>query len=215
MNRFNTTAIVSLLALAAGLAPSTAQAQPGFDAWGDAEVERPLHGQVAPIQGYGRVAPTGGAVPADVNGPTQRGRMVVNSTPLTLRDVNVLRQLGIQPIGGRFWYDPQSGAWGVEGEGTAGLLPPGLGLGGPLRANASNGRSRRFVNGRQLTGAEVTHLSQLVGTPLRPGRYWLDAQGNAGREGGPAVVNLYGAGQQRSRFHHGKMTGISVSSQGG
>lgn len=45
----------------------------------------------------------------------------------------------------------------------------------------------------------VNALQQLVG-PVRPGRYWLDAYGNAGFEGGPPLVNL---AQARARGNDG------------
>jgi hypothetical protein len=69
-----------------------------------------------------------------------------------------------------------------------GVLPAGLRLGGPLRADASRGTSGVFFNGRELTTNEVASLRQHV--PVEPGRYWLDSSGNAGPEGGPATANL-------------------------
>ena len=34
--------------------------------------------------------------------------------------------------------------------------------------------------------------------PVYPGRNWMDAQGNVGLEGGPALVNIWVAAQARS-----------------
>lgn len=93
---------------------------------------------------------------------------------------------------GRYWYDPRSGLWGYEGGPTAGQIHPGLALGGPLHSQASNGDTRVFVNGRRLPSYELWQLQQLVGA-VYPGRYWLDAYGNAGYEGGPAIVNVFAA----------------------
>lgn len=89
---------------------------------------------------------------------------------------------------GKYWYDRFCGAWGVEGGPTAGFILPGLKLGGPLRADASNGRTRVFVNGRELHAIDVLGLQRLG--PVNPGRYWVDAQGFAGYEGQPPFCNL-------------------------
>jgi hypothetical protein len=89
---------------------------------------------------------------------------------------------------GSYWYDRMSGAWGIEGGPTLGIGYAGLNLGGPLRADASNGRTGVFINGRQIHEVDKIALSQLG--PVIPGRYWVDALGNCGYEGGPAFVNL-------------------------
>jgi hypothetical protein len=44
---------------------------------------------------------------------------------------------------------------------------PGLDLGGPLKADTSRGNTKVFLNGRELTQAEVTTLQQLG--PVNPG----------------------------------------------
>ena len=36
-----------------------------------------------------------------------------------------------------------------------------------------------------------------------PGRWWVDAQGNAGQEGGPALFNVYVVAQQRRQASGG------------
>ncbi len=65
-----------------------------------------------------------------------------------------------------------------------------------------------LINGRRLTTTEVDYLARLVQQPIQPGRYWLDASGNAGLEGGPALVNLLRVAQRNraggtSKFHRG------------
>jgi hypothetical protein len=90
---------------------------------------------------------------------------------------------------GRYWYDRISGAWGLEGGFTRGFIAAGIPLGGPLPADISGGGTRVYFNGRELHPVDLTGLQQLVG-PVAPGRYWIDAQGNAGMEKGPATVNL-------------------------
>lgn len=116
--------------------------------------------------------------------------VVVNGEALPERTLAALENHYNTTIpGGRYWYDRYSGVWGREGGPAAGHIQAGLNLGGPLWAQASNGNTGVLVNGRRLTYAEVMALQRLVG-PIRPARYWLDAHGNAGYEGGPALVNL-------------------------
>jgi len=98
---------------------------------------------------------------------------------------------------GRYWYDKLSGAWGLAGGPTSGFTLAGLDIGGPLKADASNGHTGVFINGRQLHVMDVLGLQQLIGA-VYPGRYWVDAYGNAGFEGGPALVNLVMVARSRS-----------------
>jgi hypothetical protein len=41
-------------------------------------------------------------------------------------------------------------------------------------------------------------LIKIYGQAL-PGRWWVDGQGNAGQEGGPALVNLVALAQERNK----------------
>ena len=94
---------------------------------------------------------------------------------------------------GEYWYDARTGAAGKWGGPALTFLPPGLALGGPLPADASGGGRGTltgvFVNGRELHPVDVMGLQQLIGQVL-PGRWWVDAQGNYGLEGGPPLGNL-------------------------
>ncbi len=118
--------------------------------------------------------------------------LIINGKPLSEQEMQIVTLLeqryGAQAIPGRYWYDSFSGLYGVEGQGTLGQLPAGLPLGGPLRADASAGTSGVFVNGRQLHMLEVQYLSQC--TQVIPGRYWMDAMGNGGVEGGGVLFNM-------------------------
>jgi len=117
---------------------------------------------------------------------------------------------------GNYWYDAASGAWGHVGRPTAGIIPAGLTVGGPLRADASGGRTSVWVNGRRLPGQDLRALEALTG-PIEPGRYWVDGNGNAGREGGPALVNLAQLARQaqNSGVRRSWLTGIGSNSSGG
>ncbi|GAB5534899.1 MAG: hypothetical protein Rubg2KO_11480 [Rubricoccaceae bacterium] len=117
---------------------------------------------------------------------------------------------------GNYWYDAASGAWGHVGRPTSGFIPAGLRIGGALRADASSGRTSVWVNGRRLPSQDLRALVALTGT-IEPGRYWLDANGNAGREGGPAQVNLAQLARQAqgSGLRRSWLTGIGSNSSGG
>jgi hypothetical protein len=88
-----------------------------------------------------------------------------------------------------YWYDAACGAWGLEGGPCVGFIAAGLQLGGPLRANASRGNTGVVINGRELHQLDVAVLQRLG--PVLPGRYWMDALGNFGFEGGPILGNVW------------------------
>ena len=116
--------------------------------------------------------------------------VIINRTKLTEKQVQELeRGFQVRIIDGSYWYDRACGAWGFEGGPTVGIVPAGLDLGGPLRADASGGSTGVFINGRELHPMDVAGLQQI--TPVLPGRYWVDALGNCGYEGNPVpFMNL-------------------------
>jgi hypothetical protein len=101
---------------------------------------------------------------------------------------------------GRYWYDPLTGASGRWGDPTLAFLQAGLDLGGPVPANASGGGrgllTGVFVNGRELHPLDVAGLRGILGA-VYPGRWWVDAQGNYGTEGGPPLGNLVAIAKAR------------------
>jgi len=119
---------------------------------------------------------------------------------------------------GAYWYDPMCGAFGAWGGPTLAVLPAGLPLGGALPAEASGGGTGIFTNGRELHAFDVHYLQYIIG-PIQPGRYFTDALGNAGLEGGPVLVNLVHAAQMVGGFSYYKEnvhagTRQSISSEG-
>ena len=121
--------------------------------------------------------------------------VIVNGQEISRRDLAALDFQNRAPISnGHYWYDRISGAWGYEGGPSEGFIVAGMALGGQLRADASNGNTGVFVNGRQLHRREVAALQKLG--PVYQGRYWLDAMGNWGIEGGPMMGNLKVAATQ-------------------
>jgi hypothetical protein len=116
--------------------------------------------------------------------------VIINGVRLSDDKAKALeKQYGIRILPGEYWYDKMCGAWGFRGGPAAGLILPFLELGGPLQPNASDGNTNVFINGRELHLLDVVALQQI--TPVYRGRYWVDAQGNIGFEGGPALINLW------------------------
>jgi hypothetical protein len=122
----------------------------------------------------------------------------------------------------RYWYDAYCGAWGFEGGPTLGVGVAGLPLGGQLKANASNGHSGTFINGRELPSQDVAVINSII-SPYRviPGRFLMDASGNVAYENGMYIGNLMQAYQAkhptssgRSRFG-GYDSGIGAVNAGG
>jgi len=125
--------------------------------------------------------------------------LTINGVRLSPEKVQAIqKQYGLRMANGDYWYDRRSGAWGYVGGPAVGQVHPFLELGGALKASASNGHTGVFINGRELHILDVRALQQI--TVVMPGRYWCDARGNLGFEGGPALINLYAlaaAAQQR------------------
>ncbi|MEO0363958.1 MAG: hypothetical protein AAF265_00560 [Pseudomonadota bacterium] len=140
---------------------------------------------------------------ADDNDAEQASiKVVVNGSTLDRQQVNALISLygSVQP--GRYWYDTVSGLYGMESGPPAGQLHPGLNIGGTLSASASGGGNGRvtgvFINGREIHPMEYLFYQQLFGQVL-PGRFWMNAHGMGGYEGGPAMFNVQQALAQASR----------------
>jgi hypothetical protein len=121
---------------------------------------------------------------------------------------------------GAYWYDSRSGLWGYEVGPAKGQIAPGLRLGGPLSARASVGHSagitQVFVNGRELHPVELGYLQRLYGQ-VHPARYWLDARGVGGYEGGPARFDLRARAmaQQGAPGYNRRGLGGNTGSDGG
>ncbi|MDX1431362.1 MAG: hypothetical protein R3286_02820 [Gammaproteobacteria bacterium] len=145
----------------------------------------------------------------DATGRTAAGTRAVFVNRVALAD-DVLRALEVtyqtRVEDGRYWYDAASGAWGVEGGPTAGFIAPGLGLPGPIPADISGGGTGIFINGREIHPLDQAGLRQLFGVTY-PGHYWLDASGNLGPVGGPAIVNIVAAVQQAQAAQSGQSGG--------
>lgn len=132
--------------------------------------------------------------------PAPVGATMVNGVVLDDNAQTALYQrFGQRLPPGFFWYDRHCGAWGVQGGPAVGFTAVGVEIFAPLPANASGGGSGTttgvFINGREIHPLDYMALQRLLGVIL-PGRYFVDAFGNAGFEGGPPVVNLLMLAQQ-------------------
>lgn len=158
--------------------------------------------------------------------PAATRKVRVNNRLLGASELATLERLerGVGRLDdGAYWYDPRTGASGRWGGPALAFLPPGLALGGPLPAEASGGGQGTltgvFVNGRELHPVDVLGLQQLIGQ-VWPGRWWVDAQGNYGLEGGPPLGNLMllarahrssSGGQAWSKHYEGTTPGQNMN----
>jgi hypothetical protein len=143
------------------------------------------------------------ALAAMAYGETGR-RITFNGRALTPEQQSRLdrleRQYNARIPDGAYWYDNRSGAAGRWGGPGIAILQPGLELGGPMPANCSGGRTGTFINGRELHPADIAVLSQLSPNgQVLPGRFWVNANGDFGFEGGPRIYNLYLLAIERQR----------------
>ena len=141
--------------------------------------------------------------------------LIVNGRALTPAESRVVHRLAQQyhwnALSGRYWYDSRSGLYGYAGQPPLGVIQAGLHIGGRLSARASNGTSGVYVNGRELTLVEVQRVSRC--TVVRPGSYWVNADGTGGIVGQPASFNLVtlcrrgGVGTPGNRGWYGHVSG--------
>ena len=150
--------------------------------------------------------------PANVT-PASR-QIYINGAPLSAHAANVLTRIENarnQTLpNGSYWYDKVSGAAGSWGGPTENFLPAGLELGPPLPKHASAGNTGVIINNREIHRDDYNWLANLLGQRPMRGRYWLDANGNVGIEGGPALGNLVALANQRNK----QVGGASGSSWG-
>jgi hypothetical protein len=169
--------------------PAPSAQSPGMPATGGASPGAPA----APTQAS---APSGAASPAQ----PAAAAVFVNQVAVTQEQLDELKQAyGAVPPAGRYWYDPRSGLYGVWGHEAAGYIKPGHSF-ASLPANASNGSTGVFINGREINLTEAAFFQRIFGAVYQ-GRWWLDGTtGNVGQEGNPMpLANIVVALQQAQR----------------
>ena len=174
--------------------------------------------------GLAQAGQAGSPVPAAGGAnPQSRSGIFINGQEISQQQVGELRALyGYVAPPGKYWYDSRGGLFGAMGYEAAGFMRPGHDF-GPLPANASNGTTGVFINGRQINMNEAMYCQRLFGAVYQ-GRWWLDGRtGNMGAEGNPTpIVNVFAAlrqsqqsGQGGSYGWHSNITGASGGSSGG
>lgn len=124
-------------------------------------------------------------------------QVFVNGVQLRDAQVTMLEQKYATKLpDGNYWYDRICGAWGAMGGPVLCTIEPNQDLGGRLQPGASNGDTGVFINGRELHYLEIALLQHVVPIII-PGRWWLDALGNFGSEGGPMLGNLWAYAQNQ------------------
>lgn len=157
-----------------------------------------------------------GALPPDGHADGASQNIYVNGVKLNLETIQSLETYyGVQMQAGRYWYDKVSGLWGYEGGPTMGQIMPALNLGGSLKPHASGGNTGVFINGRELHPLEVRYLLSVFGRVI-PGRYWLNARGVGGFEGGPPMfsLNTSGSGGGSGQGYLRRTPGGAIGSDG-
>jgi hypothetical protein len=145
--RFTVAVVLSMLGTASWWEAACANATPETTASAESQ-----------IQGMGAQAPA-----ASVTSP-----VTINGRPLSAVQVRQLQAAYGVIIPGRYWYDPISGYWGLEGRDPAGYTQTGLNF-GPVSPRASNGHSGAFLNGREISFGEPLIYSRISARRPPPG----------------------------------------------